>query len=399
MSRARRIELLEAIQEKRRSRVITYITSDRPNLPAQIAGDVVPLLHQHLQALCEEDCEAFDLILYSRGGRANVPWTIVSMFREYCGDRSFNVLIPYKAHSAATVIAIGADHIFMTRKAELGPIDTTISSGPYNPTEKDSTDRLPISVEDVTGYFALLEQVGCHTWDDKSKAFELLTDAVHPLALGDVKRTLEQTKLVSSRLLNTRKTPFPRDTIDQIVKRLSSEVYSHEHTIGRSEAREYVGLSHVQDAEDTEIADELWSLYEEYESLFELKVSFAPEEYLIANDEEEHTWENLKLACVESIWRFDCFKQNMKVTRIPQVPPTVQINLGQIVFPPLTIPGIPSGVTPDQINDILSQLVNATVQSCLNETVQNATRQLLKSLPTAGFQKTVFSGGWAEGDE
>lgn len=63
------------------------------------------------------------------------------MFREYSQKGSFSVLIPYRAHSAATVIALGADEIVMTKKAELGPIDITIGSGPYNPTEKDTHIR------------------------------------------------------------------------------------------------------------------------------------------------------------------------------------------------------------------------------------------------------------------
>jgi len=46
-----------------------------------------------------------DLFLYSRGGDVSVPWRIVTMIREFCDE--FCVLIPYKAHSAATMIALG----------------------------------------------------------------------------------------------------------------------------------------------------------------------------------------------------------------------------------------------------------------------------------------------------
>lgn len=48
------------------------------------------------------------------------------MFREYSKQGSFSVLTPYRAHSAATVISLGADEIIMTEKSELGPIDITL---------------------------------------------------------------------------------------------------------------------------------------------------------------------------------------------------------------------------------------------------------------------------------
>jgi len=136
MSRERRKSIIREIEKKRDSKVITYVTSDRPNLSAHIAGDVVSLIHEHILAVKKEERNKLDLFIYSRGGQSDVPWTIVSMFREYSEEGSFSVLIPYRAHSAATVIALGADEIVMTKKAELGPIDITMGSGPYNPTEK-----------------------------------------------------------------------------------------------------------------------------------------------------------------------------------------------------------------------------------------------------------------------
>jgi len=259
------------------------------------------MIHEHVLSLKEEDRGKLDLFIYSRGGQSDVPWAIVSMFREYSQKGSFSVLIPYRAHSAATVIALGADEIVMTKKAELGPIDITIGSGPYNPTEKDSNQRLPISVEDVNGYFSLLEKIGCERPDEKLKGFELLTNHVHPLALGTVNRLLEETKLVALRLLSTRAKPFTEEENREIIKRISSEVYSHNHSISRTEALRYMGLKQVKFAEEANIANELWNLYEEYADMFHLDEPFRPEECLISENLEENTWNDLHLACVESI--------------------------------------------------------------------------------------------------
>lgn len=394
MSRDNRKKIIQEIEEKRGSKVITYVTSDRFGLSAQIAEDVITLIHEHILSLKEEERVKLDLFVYSRGGQSEVPWTIVSMFREYSQKGSFGVLIPYKAHSAATVIALGADEIVMTKKAELGPIDATIQNGPYNPMEKNSNQRLPISVEDVTGYFSLLEKVGCGRPDEKMKGFELFTNHVHPLALGTISRLLEETKLVGLRLLSTRADPFTEEENHEIIRKISSEVYSHNHAISRTEAKKYIGLKQVKTAEEAGIADELWSLHEEYKELFHLEDPFKPEEYLVSNDIEENTWTDLNLACVESLRRYDIYKQNERVRRLRQVPPQINLNLTNLNLPPINIANLPSNIDRQEIDAMVQQVVSTGIQQSLNNAVQVAVQQLMKSLPQAGFERFTFNSGW-----
>jgi hypothetical protein len=254
-----------------------------------------------------------------------VPWSIDSMLREYCREGSFSVLVPYRAHSAATVICLGADEIVMTKPAELGPIDVTLASGPYNPSEENR--RLPVSVEDVTGYFTLLDTIGCTRPDEKLRGFEQLTTKVHPLVLGTVSRLLQQTQLVALGLLGTRSTPFPEAKNQEIVRKLSSEIYSHRHTINRTEARTYLGLDQVVDAESAGIDSSLWDLYRAYRDLFSFEVPFAPDEELVAADSEERTWSSLAFACIESENRVDLRLTDMRVRRRREVPPQVALNV------------------------------------------------------------------------
>ena len=394
MPRKEREKLIEEIEKKRESKVIAYVTSDRPGLGAPIGGDVVSIIHEHILAIEEEKRKKLDLLIYSRGGQSDVPWTIVSMFREYTQKGSFSVLIPYRAHSAATVIALGADEIVMTKKAELGPIDITINRGPYNPKDENTKQMLPISVEDVTGYFSLLEKVGCERPNEKMRGFELLTKYVHPLALGTVSRLLEETKLVGLRLLNTRANPFSEEENREIIKRLSSEIYSHHHTISRTEALEYIGLKQIKKAEDIGIEKELWALYDEYKDLFQLEEPFRPEEYLIENDLEENTWENLNLACVESVKRCDILRQNIRVRRLRRIPPQVNLSLTNLSLPPINISNLPSGITQQQINALIQQIINNVVQQFINQAAQLAVQQLIKTLPQAGFERVSFNTRW-----
>jgi hypothetical protein len=394
MSRERRKALIQAIEKKRDSKVIAYVTSDRPNLSSGIASDVVSILHEHILAIDSADRTKLDLFIYSRGGDSDVPWAIVSMFREYCSEGSFSVLIPYRAHSAATVISLGADEIVMMKKAELGPIDITIERGPYVPRDADTKEWLPISVEDVTGYFALLDKIGCERPEEKMSGFGQLTGKVHPLALGHVSRLLEQTELVALRLLGTRAEPFPEEKNRDIVKRLSSEIFSHRHTISRTEAINHLGLTQVVKAEDAQLDEELWELYKEYRDLFSFEEPFRPDEYLIVNNFDDHTWNDLNLACIESEARFDVCRKDIRVKRIRQVPPQLTLNLNNIAFPSINIPNLPEGVTPEQIAQLVEQLLPNLVQPALNAAANQAVATLLKSLPTAGFEHIAFNAGW-----
>ncbi|MCG3207145.1 MAG: hypothetical protein FOGNACKC_00745 [Anaerolineae bacterium] len=383
MSRDHRIELIRKIEQKRNSKVIAYVTSDRHNLAGQIAGDTISILHEHILALAPAERAKLDLFIYSRGGNSDTPWSIVSMFREYSKEGSFSILIPYRAHSAATLISLGADEIVMTKKAELGPIDITISSGPYNPKDTVTHERLPVSVEDVMGYFALLEKLNCERPEEKMKGFEQLTRKVHPLVLGTVSRLLEQTKLVALRLLGTRAKPFAEEKNREIIKRLSSEIYSHLHTISRAEARQ-LGLDQVVSAEDAGIDEELWDLYKEYRTLFSLEEPFVPDQYLIAQNLEDHTWSSLNMACVESEARFDVFQKDIRVKQLRQVPPQVAINLNNIALPAI-----------ENINpQIVDQLLREIIQPVIERAVEDARKSLLASLPIAGFEHIEYNVGW-----
>ena len=125
MSLAERHVLMKRIEEVRGSHLICFLTSLRPNVPAQIAEDSVRVFYDHLLLLPSRPVEKLDIFLCSNGGSGTVPWRLVSVFREFA--KSFCVLVPYRAYSAASLVALGADEIVMHPFAELGPIDSTVS--------------------------------------------------------------------------------------------------------------------------------------------------------------------------------------------------------------------------------------------------------------------------------
>ena len=191
-------QLIQQIEKTRNSKVITYITSDRQGpVNARVAMDIIPIISKQLRQIGK--VENIDLFLYSTGGDTMVPWRLVSMIREYCNK--FSVLIPYKAHSAASMISLGADEIVMTDLSELSPIDPSTANvfNPSDPTNPQS--KIPISVEDVMAYFDLAKnKFGIKSDEDLTKVFNKFVESnpqIHPLALGNVNRTHNLNKKIS----------------------------------------------------------------------------------------------------------------------------------------------------------------------------------------------------------
>src|SRR3989344_2937480 len=123
-----RNELFKSLEKERDSRVVAYITGDRPPFSTRIAADVVPLLSDLLERIGK--AKKISLFLYTSGGDMLAPVRIVKLIRHHCD--SFEVIIPYKAHSAGTLIALGADAIVMGKLGELTPVDPS-TGHPFNP--------------------------------------------------------------------------------------------------------------------------------------------------------------------------------------------------------------------------------------------------------------------------
>jgi ClpP class serine protease len=167
-----RIKLIEEIENLRQSKVICFLTSLRPNVQAQISEDAIRVLFDHLLLLPERPVKKIDLFLCSNGGAGTVPWRLIALLREF--TERVGVLIPYRAYSAATLIALGADEIVMHPFGEMGPIDPTVSNE-YNPIDPNTKRAIGISVEDVKAYISFIKStVGIQHEDELVKTIEIL---------------------------------------------------------------------------------------------------------------------------------------------------------------------------------------------------------------------------------
>jgi hypothetical protein len=160
-----------------------------------------------------------------------------------------HVLVPFRAMSCATLIALAADQIVAGPFAQLSP---TIQQGAEQ-------KFLPVSVEDVANYFELArKEAGIDSGKPMLEALGYVCQRVSPLALGAVYRAREQIGMLARKLLSLHMTDDQR--IDRIVKQLTRELLSHDYIISRREGRS-IGLP-VIDAPDDQ-ATLMWQVYED----------------------------------------------------------------------------------------------------------------------------------------
>lgn len=331
-----RKQLIQQIGGLRKSRVITYLTSDRQGpINARVAMDVIPVISRQLRTIGKT--ENIDLFLYSTGGDTMVPWRLVSMAREYCDK--FSVLIPYKAHSAATMIALGADEIVMSDLSELSPIDPS-TANIFNPQDtQNPQNKIPISVEDVMAYFDLAKnKFGIKSDENLTEVFEQFVRAnpqIHPLALGNVNRIHNLIRMLAKRLLKSHKTPMKEDEIEKLVDYFTEKLYSHQYFIGRKEAREDLGLKTVVSA-DNNLSKAMTDLYEEYAKEAELGKMWNPENELGLNAAQNR--KDYKIAFIESAQLSNHFElaveyKKQQVNTVQQTPQgPIQIPQEQVVW-------------------------------------------------------------------
>jgi hypothetical protein len=217
--------------------IISYVTGDRPGMQTQIAAEQLVYFPRHLAAFASE--ETLGLLLYTRGGETQAAWPIVNFLREHC--QQLVILAPFWAHSAGTLMALGANRIIMSKYATLSPIDPTVANA-FNPQDPLNPQlRIPIAVEDVMAFFELVKGQSEESSEDMARAFHRLSETVHPLALGNVQRSIDQIRQLAQKMIRLHSPERSEDEITRLVHDLTTGLYSHYHLMGRNEARE-IGL-------------------------------------------------------------------------------------------------------------------------------------------------------------
>lgn len=311
---------LKSLAKLRQSdEIIVYITSDKPPLElfsTQIAPDSIPIFDKHLYKIGKK--KKISLFLYSTGGSLDAPWPLVSLMREYC--KQLEVIVPFKALSAATLICLGADKIVMTPLSSLSPVDP---QGSF----QSGQERKQIQVEDVTGFIDFAKtKVGISEQSSLAEVMKLLSSEIPPSVLGSVNRTHSLIRLLADALLNLHGKKLEEAQKKQIIESLTEKLFSHNHLIGRYEAKFNVGFKSIVDYAKIEEETLIRECFDYYKDEIQLEKFFAPEE--IIKDKPSETLQ-LKRAIIQSSVGEDAFTTNYVIQRVqdPNAPKPFAIRL------------------------------------------------------------------------
>lgn len=327
MARDDRRNLIQSVERARGTKVLCYVTGDRKNHETKIATDIFPFVYEHLATF--DHIETIDLFLYTTGGDSVAGGGLVNLLREFCDK--LNVIIPFRALSCGTLIALGADEIVMGKGGLLSPLDPSVSS-PYNPPAPGQQPAgrlalLPVSVEDMMGYLHLARDEGKLKEEEAiGSVIRVLSEKVHPLALGAAYRAREQGGTLATRLMEQHEKD--KDKVKRVVEFLTKALPSHNYLIGKKEAQ-VIGLPIAQASAALEA--DIWALYQLYEQWFELRTPYNPETVLGAN--QVHT-ASFSRAALESLMRGELkshvFKTQKDLKRIQSTQPGIPVPISGV---------------------------------------------------------------------
>ena len=118
--------IIKSLENDLNKRVIAYFSSEAGNDAASMVNDEDVFIIENLLSIPSTRKDLV-LILHSGGGFSLSAERIIDVCRNYCVQKNdgskFFVIIPKKAKSAATIVALGSDKVYLRDTAELGPVD------------------------------------------------------------------------------------------------------------------------------------------------------------------------------------------------------------------------------------------------------------------------------------
>ena len=226
---------------------------------------------------CPEVTE-IDFIIHSGGGLADDAYRIIRMLRK--NFATVNVVIPFWAKSAATLLALGANKIVMDEFGEFGPLDAQIAKaredGPEYDRESALNDEHSVQILE-NRYKLMYEQMFIRIYEHSkiniaktelseqlmenlSKFFKPLLSQINPYKLGEKKRILDVGAQYAKRILlqfgSAKSASSGRELVDYLIH----ECPDHGYVIDKDIMEKFVTNIHESNIFGAEYKEALQEL-------------------------------------------------------------------------------------------------------------------------------------------
>lgn len=202
------------------------------------------------------DIETLDVLLDSSGGSADAAYQFITFLRRRC--KTLRIFVPDWAKSAATLLALGADEIWMSETAELGPLDVQITD-PRDPhstisalDEFRAIDHLRNHAYEIFDQMArmIIRRTRLKMRDVVELAIEFgtrimepLYAQIDPLYFGEAHRSLEISTAYGTRIMSRYAYKgWSAEKVQKVLRKLTWEYPSHPFVIDYDEAKQ-LGLA------------------------------------------------------------------------------------------------------------------------------------------------------------
>lgn len=199
-----------------------------------------------------------DFIISSPGGMADHAYRIIRTLRK--NFETVNVIVPFWAKSAATLLALGANRIIMDEFGEFGPLDAQVGKAREDSPEYDREsalndehsvniieNRYKIMYEQM--YIRLYEhdkinisknELSKQLLDNLSKFFNPLLSQIDPYKLGEKKRMLDIGAQYAKRILIQFGPKMDPTRMRHLVDYLINECPDHGYVIDKDVLEKFV---------------------------------------------------------------------------------------------------------------------------------------------------------------
>ena len=239
-------EAILKLEARRESRIFCFIEGAEEHICAPSLSKIFKCREQF------KNLNKLEVLIHSGGGHANIAYQMATFFHRHC--KTLNVIVPFEAKSAATLMCLAADKIYLSEFGELGPIDVQVTdhlergAKPFSPLDEfKSLEFLREYAVETLDYFTalLLERSGMSIKEALHESIPCVTammkpmyEKIDPLKFGEHKRLLSEGEEYARRLLHLAKHP----NYEEVAARLVEHYPVHDFVINFREASEELDL-------------------------------------------------------------------------------------------------------------------------------------------------------------
>ena len=217
-----------------------------------------------------------EILVHSTGGHPEIAYQMMKFFRRRF--KEVNIIVPLMAQSAATLMCLGADKIFMGEMASLGPIDIQIDDQvkhgdkSFSPVDefKSLEYMRELAIEWMDWYATVMNaQYGLSIKEGLKDSIPLVTSIfqpmfaqIDPIEMGGNRRSLAIGEEYAKRMLTLTNNP---DT-QALAKHLVWDYPSHDFCIDFEEAHDILELpvERLPEAQDRKLAETIFGFGRDY---------------------------------------------------------------------------------------------------------------------------------------